>query len=139
MNLFQQWFGPRLRTPLNASTPGLRAHREGLSISQEYSKVIQTEAHLSRKADAPIVRAANGNRIPAPAGNLWSRANYQHFAVSVGAALFLGELREEDFHLSSGHFGFRSDGPRRRALGYPGSGQTIAGTNDQAYRRSRKA
>ena len=44
----------------------------------------------------------------------------------VVAAANLGDLREEDFHLSSSHFGFRSDGPRRRNFGYPGSGQAVA-------------
>ena len=44
----------------------------------------------------------------------------------VGAALYLGDLREKDFHFSSGHSGIRSFGSRRRADGYPGSGQATS-------------
>src|ERR1700688_72680 len=53
------------------------------------------------------------------------RSKLRNQAAMVGAAPILGDLREKDFHLSSGHFGFRLDGSRRRAFGYPGAGQAI--------------
>jgi hypothetical protein len=37
----------------------------------------------------------------------------KHLAVSVCTAPFLGELREEDFHLSNGHLGIYGGWPRR--------------------------
>jgi len=66
------------------------------------------------------------------------RSKLRNQAAMLGAAAILGDLREKDFHLSSSHFGPRGDGgSRRRALGYSGSGEAIAGTergDDQASR-----
>ena len=50
----------------------------------------------------------------------------RQFAATVGAAPILGDLREEDFHLSSSHPGLRCVGSRRRAYGHPGSGQATS-------------
>src|SRR5580704_9437528 len=50
----------------------------------------------------------------------------RQFAAKVGAAPYVGDLRETDFHLSSSHPGLRCDSSRRRAFGRSSAGQAIA-------------
>src|SRR3569832_894933 len=102
----------------------VNAHKDDRHHTLDLSDMFVTYAGFQSRCGEADTAFPNPLRQNAVDGVLVRSSETRQFAAKVGAAPYLGDLREENFYLGSSHPGFRSNGgSRRRARGRPGPGQ----------------